>query len=136
MLAGVKRRWSILFWCALASLIGMSWLANSLGISLGSFMGVSLIGMVLATVMAFGAMVRNISDKWPAAIVLVCAGPMILDAFRMIGQLSAIVRFFGPSFAVVMAGALATGGTSILILALPLPAPPPQPRVAPARVVD
>ncbi|HUS33004.1 MAG TPA: hypothetical protein VMZ53_31090 [Kofleriaceae bacterium] len=131
----MKRRWTVLFYCALGSLIGMSWLAKSLDISLGSFWGVSLMGMIAASGVAFFAMWRNVPDKWPAAIVLTCAGPMILDVLRTIRELPMILRFFGPSIALVVIGAVATAGVSIAILVMqpPRPAAPP---VAPARVVD
>jgi hypothetical protein len=132
----VKRRWTLLFYSALGCQIGLSWLAKSLDISLGSFMGVSLIGMVGATVMGFVAMIRNIREKWPAAVVLTCAGPMVLDAIQWIDDLPYILRYFGPSFGLMTAGALATAATAIFILVKPTPAPPPGTTVAPARVVD
>ena len=132
----MKRRWTVLFYCALAALIGISWLAKSLHISLGSFMGLSLIGMIVATAMAGFAMLRNQQDKAPAAIVLACAAPMIMDTVGWLDDLSFIFSYFGAPFALMTAGVLATAATSIFILVTPLPRPPPGPQVAPARVVD
>jgi len=113
----MKRRWSILFYCALASLIGVSWVARSLGISLVSFVSLSLVGMIAATITAFLALVRDIRDKWPAAIVLVCASPMILDSLQWVRDLPTMVSYFGPSIAVMLLGAIATAAASIIILA-------------------
>jgi hypothetical protein len=132
----VKRRWTLLFYSALGCLIGLSWLAKSLEISLGSFMGVSLLGMLGATVMAFVAMIRDIREKWPAAVVLTCAGPMVLDSLKWIDDLPFILRYFGPSFGLMTAGALATAATAVFVLVSQPPKPPPGPTVAPARVVD
>ena len=130
----MKRRWTVLFYAALACLVGLSWLAKSLDISLASFMGVSLVGMLGATAMAFIAMIRDIREKWPAAVVLTCAGPMVLDSLKWIDDLPFIVRYFGMSFGLMTAGALATAATAIIILVREAPRPPPT--VAPARVVD
>ena len=132
----VKRRWTVLFYSALASLVGLSWLAKSLDISITSFVGVAVLGMLAATGTAFAAMIRNIREKWPAAVVLTCSGPMVLDAIQWIDDLPYIVRYFGPSFGLMTAGALATAVTAIYILVSQPPRPPPGPTVAPARVVD
>ena len=132
----MKRRWTVLFYATLASLVGISWLAKSLGISLGSFMGFSLLGMIAACVMAGVALMKNIPEKWPAAVVLACAAPMVMDTVGSIDNLTFILRYFGASFGLMVAGALATAAASIYILAAPLPRPPPGPQVAPARVVD
>lgn len=126
----------ILFYCALAALIGISWLAKNLGVSLGSFMGFSLLGMIAACVMAGVAMVRNIPEKWPAAVVLACAAPMTMDTVGFLDNLGFIFQYFGASFALMVAGALATAGTSIFILLTEAPRPPAGPQVAPARLVD
>lgn len=132
----MKLRWTVLFYSTLAALIGMSWIAHTLDISLFSLMTASLLGMLAACVVAFFAMVKNIPEKWPAAIVLVCASPMALDVLKWIGNLAVFVRYVGPSILLVAGGAIGTAVVSISILALKPPAPPREPPVAPARVVD
>ena len=132
----MKRRWTILFYCSLASLVGISWVARSFNLPLGSLLNFALVGMIAATAMAFFAMIRNIHDKWPAAVVLICAGPMVLDAMQVLGDLLFIIRAFGGSVVLVVVGAVATAATSTWILMAQPPRPAPEPQVAPARVVD
>jgi hypothetical protein len=116
--------------------VGLSWLARSFGISLTALVGISLIGMVAASAVAFFAMIKDIRQKWPAAVVLVCAGPMALDVLRSLPDVVVAIRYLGISFGVSVAGTIATVGMAISIVAKPIPDPPPSPPVAPARVVD
>lgn len=132
----MKLRWTILFYSTLAALIGMSWIAHSLNISLLSLITMSLLGMLLGCGVAFFAMIRDVHDKWPAAIILICAGPMALDVLKWIGDLAVFVRYVGPSILLVAGGAVGTAVASVSILVLKPPTPPRQPPVAPARVVD
>jgi len=131
----MKRRWSVLFWSALAALIGLSWLAKSFGV-LVTELGVSLFGMVAATAIAFLAMVKGFRQKWPAATVLVCAAPMALQVFRLLPDIALIIRYFGPPFAVIILGTIATVASAVAILTMLPPKPPQPPPVAPARVVE
>ena len=132
----MKLRWTLLFYSTLAALIGMSWIAHTLDISLLSLMTMSLLGMLLGCVTAFLAMIRNIQDKAPAAVVLICAGPMALDVLKWIGDLAVFVRYVGPSILLVAGGAIGTAVVACSILVMKPPTPPREPPVAPARVVD
>lgn len=132
----MKRRWSVLFWSALASLIGLSWFASSFGVGITALISASLVGMVAATVIAFYAMVREIRAKWPAAVVLACAGPMAINVLQSLPDLAMLIKIIGMSFALIAFGTIATVAASVRILTRPLPQPPPPPPVAPARVVE
>jgi hypothetical protein len=131
----MKLRWTILFYSTLAALAGVSWIAHSLDIGLRSLMTASLVGMIAACGVAFFAMIRAVPDKWPAAIVLVCASPMALDVVQWIDDLGVMFRFLGPSIVLMTAGAVATAVASVAILVAKPPAPPRQPPVAPARAL-
>ena len=132
----MKRRWSVLFWCSLAALIGVSWLAARFGMSLTSMMSIGLIGMICACAIAFFAMVRAIPAKWPAALVLVGAAPATIDMGRLLPHMTLIVRYFGGAGVLLVTGTLATTLSALVILAAKPPPPPEPPPVAPARVVD
>lgn len=132
----MKVRWTILFYSTLAALIGVSWLAHNFHISLISLVSASILGMLVGCGVAFYAMVKNVPEKWPAAIVLVCASPMALDTLQWIDDMPLLFRLVGFSIVLMGLGAVATAATAVAILALKPPAPPREPPVAPARVVD
>ena len=132
----MKRRWSVLFWSSLGTLIGMSWLASSLGMHLTALLGLGLAGMVIATVIAFIAMKRGIESKAPAVIILICAAPLGIDMTRVLPELPFFIKYFGVSIVLVVVGNLATVATAIVLLLAGPPKPPRQPPIAPARVVD
>ena len=132
----MKLRWTLLFYSTLAALIGVSWIAHNLTINLFSMMTVSVIGMLAGCGVAFYAMTKNVPEKWPAAIVLVCASPMALDVFQWIGDVAVLIRFMGLPILVMALGAIATATASTAILVMKPPTPPREPQVAPARVVD
>jgi hypothetical protein len=131
----MKRRWSLLFWLSLSPLIGLSWFASTIGVGTTQFVDWRTVGMIAATVVAFVAMTRKIEDKWPAVTALVASVPFGFQALRVLPDLVMLVRTFGFSLAVMVAGSLATIACAIWILAAPPPAPRPPP-IAPARVVD
>jgi hypothetical protein len=132
------KRWSILFWSALSSLVGMSWLARSFGVPLSALVSAALLGMIGACTVAFFAMIRKVPYKWPAAVALVLAGPMALEFIRTLPQIPDILHYFGFSFPflLVLAGTAVTVVSAIVILAAQPPTPPPPPQVPSARVVD
>ena len=132
----VKRRWSLLFWLSLTTLIGVSWLASTFGMDMMSLLTVGMIGAVAAAIVAFFAMIRNVQQKWPAAVVLICAGPFGLDTIRALTDIAMLVNVIGVSILLVVLGNLGTIAYAIVVLASRPPAPPPAPPVAPARVVD
>ncbi|HSD87973.1 MAG TPA: hypothetical protein VLB44_10685 [Kofleriaceae bacterium] len=132
----MKRRWSVLFWSSLASLIGLSWLASSFGIGLSTLISGALVGMVIATALAFIAMVKDLDRKWPAAVALICAGPMAIEVLKAVPDVAMIIRFLGAPFALIMLGTIATVASAVAILTMAPPKPPEPPPVAPARVID
>ena len=92
--------------------------------------------MIVASAIAFFAMVREVTAKWPAVAVLVCAGPLTFEMLRLLPEVGFIVKYFGASGMLLLFGTLATAASAIAILAMKPPKPPQPPPVAPARVVD
>ena len=132
----MKRRWAILFWASLSSLIGMSWLTASTGQSLWETLHFALVSMIVANVVAFIAMRRAIPAKWPALVAVCGAAPMTFQTIRIWPYVVALVTYFGPSAVLLFAGTIATAIVAVWILLSPLARPPAPPPVAPARVVD
>jgi hypothetical protein len=91
--------------------------------------------MIIATAVAFFAMIRDVRQKWPAAVALICAGPMALDMLGTLPHTVAILRVIGLPFFLMSVGTIATVIRAVVILARPVPNPPLPPPVAPARVV-
>ena len=52
----MKRRWSILFWSALVTLVGVAWVSQRMGLSMSSWIRFQLIGMIVEAGVAFWAM--------------------------------------------------------------------------------
>jgi hypothetical protein len=132
----MKRRWTILFYLALAMLIGMSWLASKFGMGMMQLMNVGLAGAIAAAIVAFVAMVNNIDSKWPAVVVVICSLPFAADAVRLLPDIVLVVEYFGPSALVVVFGNLATIAFGLAVLIARRPPPQEPPPVAPARIVD
>jgi len=132
----VKRRWTILFFIALSPLIGLSWMASKVGFSLFDTFNIGLFGLMVSAAVAGFAAVRSVPRKWPAIVALVASLPMFRDSLRVIDMLGAVLKYFGPSFPIVVFGSLATTVTALVMCFLKPPAPPKDPAVAPARVVD
>jgi hypothetical protein len=132
----MKRRWAILFWCSLSTLIGLSWMIAQYGATLWSEMNAGLVGQIVACAVAFFAMQRATPGKWPAAVASLCVAPMTLELLGLGDYLRVLVECYGISAILMIGGTLATAVTTFWILLSPLAAPPAPPPVAPARVVD
>lgn len=132
----MKRRWAILFWTSLSSLIGMSWLTASIGQAIWETLNIALVGMIGASIVAFFAMRHGIQAKWPAMVAILGAAPMAFQMLRIGSLVVDLVEYFGPSVILLFAGTLATAAVALWILLTPLVRPPMPPPVAPARVVD
>ena len=128
----MRTRWRLLFWCSLGTLIGVAWLAKSFQMSLWSWMNLQLLGMIVASGFAFGAMVKDVRDRWPAAAALVCAAPMGQALYRAFFVLPSLVQITGVPGLVMIAGSAGTIGVAIYILAV-RPPPPPDERIPRAR---
>lgn len=120
----MKRRWQILFGCALAALVGSLWLAASLDIGM---VRASTLGLVAACAIAGYAMVKPVAtDKGLAAAVLGGSAIELLDTLQWLGM---VMRGdhsgVGLPFALMAGGTLATVGMAIAILTA---APPPPAR--------
>jgi hypothetical protein len=131
----MKRRWAILFWCSLSTLIGLSWMAAQFGASIWGMLNAALVGMIAAAAIAFFAMQNATHAKWPAALVLLCAAPMAIQMLNIGDYVRVLVDFYGISAILLLGGTLATAVAALWILVTPLAAPP-EPSIAPARVVD
>jgi len=132
----MKRRWAILFWTSLSSLIGMSWLTASTGQTIWEALHIALLGMIAANVVAFIAMCRAIHAKWPAIVAALGAAPMTFQTIRIWPYVVALVEYFGPSAILLFTGTIATAIVAVWILLSPLVGPPAEPPVAPAHVVS
>jgi hypothetical protein len=132
----MKRRYTILFFVALSPLIGLSWLATTIGFSMWAMRGIGLFGMILAAIIAGFAMVRNVDVRWPAGVVALVSLPNASEMLRVVGQLGDLLTLLGASLVLVVVGSLATVASALAIALLPKPPPRAEPQVAPARVVD
>lgn len=116
----MKRRWQILFGCALAALLGSLWLAQSLHLGM---VRASSVGQLAAVLIAGFAMAKNVTDKNLAFAVLGCSAIELLDTLQWLGV---VMRGdhsgVGVPFALMAAGTLATVGMGIAIVtAAPTP---------------
>jgi hypothetical protein len=128
----MRTRWRLLFWCSLGTLIGVAWLAKSFEMSLWSWVNLQMIGLIVASGFAFGAMVKDMRVRWPAAAALVCAAPMGQGLYRVFFMLPSFVRLTGLPGLVMIAGSAGTIVIAIYILAV-RPPPPPDERIPHAR---
>ncbi len=132
----MKPRWTILFWCTLASLVGTSWMASRFGVSMSVFLNVQWGGLLAAAVVAFVAMIRVSEAKWPAALILLLVAPIGLEVLRALPDLGVVIDFIGVPGVVMLVGVIATAVAAVWILVAAVPSPPPPPPVPEARVVD
>ena len=132
----MKKRWAFVAWPSLVCLIGLTWLGKNIGFSAWQFMGVHMAGMVVASATAFFAMRKDIRAKWPAIVALIGSAPMLYQDLRILELLSYVIKEWGVSAFLWIAGSFAASIAAFAIAILPLPPPPTEPRVAPARVVD
>ena len=95
-------------------------------------MNLQLLGMVGASGLAFGAMVKDSRDRRLAAAALVCAAPMGQALYSSFSVLPELLRFTGVPGLLMLAGSAGTIGVAIYILAV-RPPPPPEDRIPRAR---
>lgn len=128
----MRTRWRILFCCSLGTLIGVTWLASRFHTSLWSWVNLQMLGMIVASAVAFGAMVKESRDRRLAAAALVCAAPMAQALYRSISILPDLLRVTGAPGLLMLAGSAGTIGVAIYIL-VKQPPPPPDDRIPRAR---
>ena len=128
----MRNRWRNLFCCSLTSLIGVAWLADSFDSSWANWLNLQILGMIVATGFAFGAVVTDTRKRWPAAAALVCAAPMGQALYSAITTLPSILRFTGVPGLLMIAGSASAICVAIYILVAPPPLLP-EPRLPPAR---
>ncbi|MEO8553085.1 MAG: hypothetical protein ABI678_24095, partial [Kofleriaceae bacterium] len=103
----MRARWRLLFWVSLASLIGLSWVAQAFGASLLGLMTFPVLGMIAGCTTAFVAMLHATDQRWPAWVVLVCWLTQGTDLLRAFGFLPEFVERAGPGAILFFAGAAA-----------------------------
>jgi hypothetical protein len=123
----MRGRWTLLFYMAIATLVGVAWLARVFGASLASWINLQLAGMIAASIVAFVAMIRNIRERWPAAIALVCAAPMGEMLARAVLDLPWLITYLGLPGVLLIGGSAATIGVAIFILIAKVPPKPSDP---------
>jgi hypothetical protein len=120
----MRARWRLLFWVSLASLIGLSWVAQAFGATTLGLMSFPVLCMIAGSIVAFGAMVTSYDQKWPALLVLVCCIPTVTDTVRAFGVLRFFVERAGVGSILFFGGGAATLAVALWILI----AEPPKPR--------
>jgi hypothetical protein len=130
----MRARWRLLFWIVLGSLIGLSWVAQRMGAPMWGLVNVPFIGMVVAAVVAFFAMVTTAEDRWPAAVVLACWIPTALDLLRATIILPYFIREVGAPAALFLGGSVATFVQALYILFARPPEPPREDPIARAEL--
>lgn len=115
----VRARWRLLFWAALIALVGVSWVAQRYG---GHHLGLAtppVIGMLVAVVVAFLAMVTDARGRGPAWVVLACWLPAGADLVRALGWIGAFLAADGAAAVMMVVGSLATLGVGLWIALAP-----------------
>ena len=130
----MRARWRLLFWIALGALVGLSWVAQRMGAPMLGMVNVPFLGMVVAAIVAFSAMITGVREKWPAAVVLACWIPMALDIVRALRVLEYFFHDVGLPAVLFIGGGAATCAVATWILVTPIPAPPPDDPIARAEL--
>jgi len=120
----MRARWRLLFWVSLASLIGLSWVAQAFGASTLGLLSFPVLCMILGSIVAFVAMVTSYEQKWPALLVLVCWIPHAVDTVRALGVLTFFIARAGVGSILFFGGGAATLAVAMWILITE----PPKPR--------
>ena len=132
----MKRRWTWLFTSALLTMVGAMWLGQRHGI--GLHIGLETIGMTMAMLVAFVALVRNSPSKWFAGGALLCSVPALFTVIVVFDEarLGELIEGLGFPFVLIVGGILSTviAGCWILFRAIPLP--PVDDPIARAKIVD
>jgi len=131
----MKTRWSVLFCAALATMIGVSWMSQRFGMGMSEWLGIQLVGMIAAVVVAGWAMITAYPRKWPAAVVLICAAPMgklVAGVGRHLGE---FLAFMGIPGVLLFAGTTVTLIAAVVVLGMAPPRPPVDDPVARAKAL-
>jgi hypothetical protein len=123
----MRGRWTLLFYMAIAALVGVAWLARSFGGSLTSWINLQMLGMIAASVIAFVAMIRNVRERWPAAVALICAAPMAEMLSRALLDVPWLIGYLGLPGILMIGGSVATIAVAIYILIAKVPPKPSEP---------
>ena len=130
----MRARWRLLFWVSLASLIGLSWVAQAFGASLLGLMTLPVLGMIAGCTTAFVAMIHATDQRWPAWVVLVCWLPQGTDLVQALGFLPLFMERAGAGAVLFFAGAAATLFTAVWIGLAPVRPPPKDDPIARAEL--
>ncbi len=130
----MRARWRALFCCSLASLIGLAWLADSLDVSLASWMNPQQIGMIAVAAIGFGGMVTKTRSRWPAGVALLCATPMGLGLYHTLSFLPGFIQTTHVPGVLLIFGAFSAIAVAVYTLVVPSP-PLPDASVPRARQV-
>lgn len=130
----MRARWRLLFWVSLASLIGLSWVAQAFGASMLGFMSFPVLCMIGGCAVAFGAMIRTHDSTWPAWLVLACWLPQGMDTVRAFGFLSFFIQRAGLGSILFFGGSALTFGIALWIAVTPPPEPPAPDAIARAEL--
>jgi hypothetical protein len=123
----VRGRWTLLFYMAVATLVGVAWLARRFDSSLASWINIQMLGMIAASGIAFVAMIRNIRERWPAAVALICAAPMAEMLSRALLDVPWLIQYLGLPGVLMIGGSVATIGVALFILIAKVPPKPSDP---------
>ncbi len=121
-----------MFGCSLVPLIGLTWIAQRLGMSQGMWIAGPTLGLIAACVLGLGGAVTGTRKRWPAVGALLCSAPMVVMLAEMAPLLPRFVALTGVPGVMCLVGSLATAVAAGAILLL---APPRNPfdRIPPAR---
>jgi hypothetical protein len=114
-----RARWRLLFGAALMGLVGVSWVAQRYGARHLGLATLPVIGMLVAVVVAFAAMVASARSRGLAWVVLACWVPAGADVVRALGWIGAFLAADGVAAVVLIVGAVATLGTGLWIALAP-----------------
>jgi len=132
----MRARWRVLFWVSLASLIGLSWVAQAFGASMLGFLSFPVICMIAGSIVAFVAMIKNYESTWPAWLVLTCWLPQGMDTVRAFGFLSFFIQRAGAGSILFFGGSALTFAIALWIAVAAPPKPPVPEPIARAELVS
>lgn len=120
-----------ILWSLLAASAALAWLGTVRvldGFSAGASAWATppVLGLALAALIAGLALIGGSHRRWPAAIVLLCAAPMLQP---MLGAGSLGLARMGGALPLLVVGAIGTAVTALVIL-LTKPSPPPRDPIA------
>jgi hypothetical protein len=130
----MRARWRILFLLSLTTLIGWAWLAQRYQFSLWNWFNIDLIGMIIATGVAFHSMVTNARQPWRAWIAIVAVLPAAFHMWQALPHITQLVESLGVPGTIIFAGTFGTLGWATFVACASLPPPPREDPIARAEV--